>query len=383
MSMSRRKVLSIVGGGTILAAAAGTGAFLTSRTPTSALAPWQQAGRYSEPRRRALSYAILAPNPHNRQPWQVDLSQQGKIVLYVDTSRLLPHTDPFSRQITIGQGCFLELLRMAAAEDGYLATIEEFPQGFDAAELDKRPVAVISLTKSAEARKDPLFAHVMNRRSLKEPFDTAQNVPDTTLRALESVVQPGVTVGATNRRERVSQMRQLTREALAIEIETPRTYKESVDLFRIGKSEINANPDGIDLGGPLVDSLAAVGIFSREIALDTGSAVYQQGIDAVMANVDTAMAYVWLITETNTRRDQLNAGRDWLRVNLAATKAGVGLHPLSQALQEYPEMETQFARIHNMLEARGKTVQMLGRLGYAALTPRTPRWPIEAKILKA
>ena len=55
-----------------------------------------------EPRMQALSYAILAPNPHNRQPWLVDLQVDGQVTLYVDQTRLLPHTDPFSRQIVAG-----------------------------------------------------------------------------------------------------------------------------------------------------------------------------------------------------------------------------------------------------------------------------------------
>ena len=57
----------------------------------------ESSRRYTEPRKRALSYAILAPNPHNRQPWLVDLSQQDLIVLHIDSDKMLPHTDPFNR----------------------------------------------------------------------------------------------------------------------------------------------------------------------------------------------------------------------------------------------------------------------------------------------
>jgi hypothetical protein len=117
MNMKRRKFLAIAGGGIILAAGASIGT-IASRFPHKALEPWSKAGSgYTEPRMRALSYAILAPNPHNQQPWMVDLSKADQITLKIDTDRLLPHTDPYSRQITIGQGSFLEILRMAATED--------------------------------------------------------------------------------------------------------------------------------------------------------------------------------------------------------------------------------------------------------------------------
>ena len=147
--MNRRKFLSLTGGGVILAATASV-ATIASRTPAAALTPWDEAGViYDEPRKRALSYAILAPNPHNRQPWLVDLSVQDTVILTADRERLLPHTDPFNRQITIGLGCFLEIMVMAAAEDGYAVDLQIFPEGEDAAALDGRPVAI------ATFRADP------------------------------------------------------------------------------------------------------------------------------------------------------------------------------------------------------------------------------------
>src|SRR5687768_14669935 len=105
--MERRRFLTLMGGGVILAAGSAAGAFAVTRTPTRALMPWTQTTFYDEPRRRALSFAILAPNPHNRQPWLVDLATPGEVLLLVDTARMLPHTDPQNRQVTIGLGCFL------------------------------------------------------------------------------------------------------------------------------------------------------------------------------------------------------------------------------------------------------------------------------------
>jgi len=379
--MKRRQFLMMTGGGIVLAAS-GSAAFLATRTPTSALQPWQDAGSiYDEPRRRALSYAILAPNPHNRQPWLVELEGEDTVVLHVDTDRVLPHTDPFNRQITIGLGCFLELMAMAAADGGYRVTTELFPKGENANQLDDRPVARIRFIPDASIQSDPLFAHVLDRRSLKEPYDLGRPVPEEALASLKGVGRHGNTIEASGDPEHVATLRELTHRALEIEIMTSHTYKESVDLFRIGKAEIEANPDGIDFGGPLFDTLALFGQFTRATALDTSSVVYKQGIDAVMANVDSAMAHVWLVSADNNRADQIAAGRDWLRINLAATAAGIGLQPLSQALQEFPEMSTCHAEAHQRLARDGGTVQMLARLGYAAPVAPSPRWPLAAKIV--
>lgn len=379
--MNRRKFLSLTGGGVILAATATVGTIAT-RSPAAALAPWDQAGvTYAEPRMRALSYAILAPNPHNRQPWLVDLSQPDTVVLTVDRDRLLPHTDPFSRQITIGLGCFLEMMVMAAAEDGFAVDLAVFPEGGDAAALDGRPVAVATFRADPSVARDPLFQHVMERRSNKEPFDLNRPVtPETVDRIAHAAMHSGRVEGSVDA-ESIANLRQLTSEALMIEIETPHTYKESVDLFRIGKSEIEANPDGIDFSGPMFEVLGAFGLMTREATLDTSSTVYTQGIAAVIANTETAMGHLWLATQGNTRLDQINAGRDWVRLNLAATALGVAMQPLSQALQEYPEMADHYRRVHQMLATDGETVQMLCRLGYGISIDRSPRWPLEAKLI--
>ena len=380
--MKRRQFLMLAGGGVVLAAGGAGAAFALTRTPSKALAPWADAGSlYEEPRMRALSYAILAPNPHNRQPWLVDLNEPDRIRLFVDRDRLLPETDPFDRQITIGLGCFLELLRMAAAEQGYRARIEPFPDGEATQGFDERPIATIVFEADDKVQPDPLFAHVLNRRSLKEPFDTSRPVADDHLSRLHDVVGEGVAVGSTNTAGEVAELRRLTHEAMAIEIDTPRTYKESVDLFRIGKAEIEANPDGIDFSGVLFESLAAFGQFSRELALDKTSSAFQQGLAAVLATCDTAMAHLWLTTPGNTRGDQIRAGRDWLRVNLAATGLGLGTQPLSQALQEYPEMRGHYEEVHRRLAPEGGTLQMLGRLGYGPEVAPSPRWRLEERLL--
>ena len=148
--MKRRQFVMMASGGVLLAATGAATAFVTTRTPQAALQPWGDAGSlYEEPRQRALSYAILAPNPHNRQPWLVDLVGDDQVVLYVDTKRVLPHTDPFNRQITIGLGCFLELMTMAAASDGYRVETELFPEGEDSDRLDTRPVARVRFIADA------------------------------------------------------------------------------------------------------------------------------------------------------------------------------------------------------------------------------------------
>jgi hypothetical protein len=380
MALTRRKMILLAGGGAVVAAACAFG-YAATRTPQSAYAPWMLAGTYDDPRKRALSWALLAPNPHNRQPWLADLSEDGVITLHVDRDRLLPQTDPFNRQITLGLGCFLELLQMAAAEDGHRAEVALFPQGSGATALDQRPIARITLTPDPTVARDPLFALVPARRSNKEPFDVSRALAPEMLVVMAAAVRHGTRFGGTVDPSDVAQWRALTREALRIEVQTPRTFQESVDLFRIGRREVDANPDGIDFSGLMFEAMHLTGMFTRDMAADPTSLAFKAGMDAVYANADTAMGHVWLVSADNSRETQIATGADWLRVNLAATAQGLGFQPLSQALQEFPEMAGPYAQVHERLAPSGGTVQMLSRIGYGPVVGNSPRWRLESRIM--
>lgn len=169
-----------------------------------------------------------------------------------------------------------------------------------------------------------------------------------------------------------------------IELNTHRTMKESVDLMRIGKAEIEANPDGISLAGPFFEGLSAVGMLEKDAMLDPSTAVFAQGMDAQKVQFDTAMAFLWLSTPGNSRSHQISAGRDYLRMQLAATQVGLALQPFSQALQEYTEMEGHYALMRNALGiGAGETLQMFVRLGYGPQIKAAPRWPLETRIRSA
>ena len=365
MQTSRRTFLKILGGGTIFAAT-GAGTFLATRTPHKALAPWEKAGKYQDVRKWALSYALLAPNPHNRQPWQVDLSTPDQVVIYRDKEKNLRHTDPMARQLTIGMGCFLELLSIAASNINHKVTYDLFPSG------EEGPIAIAKFSKGAIA--DPLFTQVMNRRSCKEAFKD-KKIPIQFAEKLSSygnIITDELIV---------AEVKKLTWNAWLVEAETPRTWQESVDLMRIGKDSVNTNPDGIDISGPKMEVLKLIGIMNKESLLDRTSSAYLEGVNIYKNMLNSTPAYCTITTVSNSRIDQIEAGKRWIRLNLATTSLGLSLHPVSQSLQEYPEMATHYQHAQQLLAKPGNTVQMLGRLGFGPTTAPTPRWPLEEKII--
>ena len=70
---------------------------------------------------------------------------------------------------------------------------------------------------------------------------------------------------------------------------------------------------------------------------------------------------------------------------MAATAQGLAMQPISQALQEYPEMAAPYREIHERLGAPAPrhTVQMWARLGYGPSIGPAPRRGVAAHVMKA
>ena len=173
------------------------------------------------------------------------------------------------------------------------------------------------------------------------------------------------------------ELRDLTWAAHQVEANTHVTHKESMDLMRIGKREVNAHRDGIILEGPLMEGLRMTGVMTREKLLDPSSAMFKQGLDIFEAKAASARAFWWMTSAGTSREDELNAGRAYARFNLKATELGIAVHPWSQSLQEYPEMAELYAQVHELIGG-GNRVQMLTRLGHAKSVIAAPRRGVEA-----
>ncbi|MBM3523404.1 MAG: twin-arginine translocation pathway signal protein [Alphaproteobacteria bacterium] len=379
--MSRRRFL-IAASALVAGSVGSVGAFVATREPGRALAPWRRLpGPGDDPRLFAFAHAVLAPNPHNRQPWLVELVGADEARLFCDLDRRLPQTDPFDRQITIGLGCFVEIAAIAAAQIGIRLEVDAFPQGMAEPRLDARPVARLRFVRDPATRPDPLFAAIVARRSNKEPFDMARPLAAELLAQIARAAGPAVATGALTDAAAVAGLRGFAWEAFDVEMHTPRTHRESVELMRIGKAEIEAMPDGIDLGGPFLELLRLAGQLSREKLIDPGSQAFKGGLDAYRKLFAATPAFIWVTTPGNTRGHQLAAGRAYVRLNLAATRPGVAMHPVSQALQEFAEMDALRGRVASAVGVAGETrLQMLARIGYGPAVAESPRWPLESRL---
>lgn len=369
----RRRFITLAGGGAVAAALPLTGC--SSTYPEAATQAWHAATAETDVRRHMLAHALLAPNPHNRQPWIADLSQPGRIGLLCDGQRLLPETDPFGRQILIGCGAFIELAVIAAAERGVAVQVQAFPDGAPAPDAlpQGTRVALLQLGEAGSARPDPLFAQIPLRRTNKAAYANDRALPAPLAgQWAQTARRFGLASGVVLDADGMDRLRVITREAQQIETVTPRTWLESAHLMRIGPGEIARHRDGISLNGLMPRLLHTVGLFDPLEVPTPGSANLKRAMDRWTA-FETGSGYLWLASSGNSRQAQVDAGRAYVRMHLQATAAGAELHPLSQALQEFQEMRGAHQAVHQALglDPQRSTLQMLARTGYA-LKPAQP-----------
>lgn len=382
--MERREFIRIIGStGSILTLPVLLGA-CTHTNNNNNLRP---VTRPKDMRLRLVSYAILAPNAHNKQPWLIKLQDKSRFQLYVDQGRLLPETDPYSRQIHISQGTFIEHLDIAAKQFGYRLEINYFPQGMYANDaIENKPVAAFRLHRDHSIKADPLFAHSVMRHSNKRVYDDS-DVESTKLEELSALPLIGESqLQLSNDNEVLHTLPKLLTRAMAVEVDNHHRHMETVKMFRFNDAEIKRFRDGFGIAQTgksgfskwLIESL----FISREAASRPDSAFIQQSIELTRQQASSARAFGWLSSQGNSRLSQVLSGRNYARLNLHTHAMGLAIHPMSQILEEYGDMTTLKEEFYQYLKIpKNHTVQMLCRLGYADDVAHTPRRKINDLLL--
>lgn len=302
---------------------------------------------------------------------------------------MLPEADPSSRQTMMSHGTFLELLDIAARERGLRAEIELFPEGaFGPSAIDRRPVARVRLVADPAVAKDPLFAQILHRHTNRGAYESSRPVPTDAWTAMAQSVKPNsLHVGfvGVDRPAALQRHREIAGEAWRIELNTPRTVMETYKVLRVGAAEVEQHRDGLVVLDYVPLLLSKIGLFDRSKPPGPDDYATTRQVKDFDANLESTPGFLWMVTDGNDRVTQVNAGRAYARVQLAATAAGIALQPLQQALQEYPEQAKPYAQIRSLLDASSpaRTVQMWARAGFAPAVGPAPRRGVDAQLLRA
>ena len=388
MMISRRRVLRIAGATVLVGAGALTwravdqGVF--SAGTGAAYQPWTN-WRADDPLRalRLVRAAVLAANPHNSQPWLFRVSDES-IDLFADTRRNIGAIDPFLREMYMGVGCALENLLIAAAGEGYAATVALLPDPRNPAHA-----AHIGLSPATPVASE-LYQAIPRRHTNRGPYDGGRTVPADVLDRLAALGAdlPEVRViwfSAPEQRARIGDLIVTATEAI---IADEQQSSDSAKWFRSSWRQVQDMRDGITLDAqslpPLINAAAKI---LPPLDREAGDKAWLQATRE--QHVATAAAFGLLaVPDTRDNAMRIRGGQLWQRMHLSITVRGLAAQPLNQ-MPERADRERQLgieprfgAELKSLAAGAGMQALMPFRIGYPAVEAKpSPRRDLKSVLV--
>ena len=324
--------------------------------------------QFDKPILKALAIGLNAPSAHNTQPWKFKIVSDTEAEIYIDETRLLPQTDPPTRQIHISGGCFLETIAIGSTLINYETTFSLFPKGeYALSELGQKPFAIIKLTPQEKVSVHPLANHIFNRHTSRLVYESALISDETKDKLIKESASEYSRLIIKNNQEEIKPYLDIFKEAMKIESFNLPTNEETRRMFRFNSEEIETKRDGLTFEGQGTTGLSKVftkmAVKNNEESWNKKSNV-DAGLEKFNKGVDSSKGLVYWITETNTIKDWINVGRDITNFLLVLTKNDMYAHPLNQGIQEYKAMDETRTKLDSLMKITNEQkIQMIVRIG--------------------
>jgi hypothetical protein len=330
----------------------------------------------------ALRYGVTAPSAHNTQPWRIELVSDVEAHLFFEPSRMLPHTDPPGRQVHISHGTLIEMTTIAATSLGFRAEIDVLPDGdMSIPEFGTKPTATIRLVSNPDLEVDPLFSQILDRRTSRLAHQGPPLADEERTHIEHDAQISGVEVGWIPEDQR-ARVLDIAAQAMAIEVEDHDLYDETRIWYRFSDRAIAEKGDGLhtDTAG-----LSGLSLALGRRFLNDGNwhKSYNRGpyIKGFRQTTSATTSVLTLTTATNTMHDWITTGRAYVRAQLSAGSLGLRFQPISQVLQEFPQMDQLRTEMEQLLGvAPPAKLQMLVRVGRTKPPALSPRRDLRAII---
>ncbi|MGB2811197.1 MAG: hypothetical protein WBC17_05555 [Mycobacterium sp.] len=280
--------------------------------------------------RALLAWAVLAPSPHNTQPWAWSVAD-GVIELRIDTSRLLGVCDPDGREAVIGCGAALEHLLLRLGVEPVALIVEELPDSGDGVLLARVRIG----SGEPYGHRPDLVSAMAARRTNRTAYHG--NPMDSALRSTLS--QTGEPFGVECTWLQDSDSREtLVTLIMAADREQMSSAEFRRELAQWIRPKNSSSPDGMQ-----ADLLGQRGIAAYVAPLavrtfDMGK--LQAARDGELASGSPDLAVVW--TPTDDTGAWLATGRALARLTLESQAAGRASAYMNQPC-EIPAMREQLA----------------------------------------
>ena len=227
------------------------------------------------------------------------------------------------------------------------------------------PIAKITLTKSV-SQSAPLYDYMFLPDTNRAPYQITKFSSEQ-INELENInTDAFMPIKIFQDKENVDKLGNYAIEAASVEAGVDRVMKESQYIFRANEYQKNRYRYGFSVEGQGTSGVMKhimQGLVTLFPSMNSGKAASDILIHSTQTSVDNTPAYAMIITKYNTRLSQVKSGMLYSKLMLGAQSQGFAMQPLSQALEEYPEMKKLYNGIHRDYAPDGGTIQMFVRLG--------------------
>jgi hypothetical protein len=301
-----------------------------------------------------LDLAALAPSSHNVQPWLIRYHDARHWVLESDPQRRLPVVDPQGMEMWRSLGAFIENLDVAARNRGL-----HLHARYEGSLTEGRVRIEFTDDRAQSGMPDNVLrARRTVRKGLLNTALTAAHV-HVLLDGIDGV--RFVAAGGAEANRIADAVLASTEQQNA----NGDAMRELSEWIHWSNREAAARRDGLtpasmDITG--VGGLVVRTFFSKESV--TSPSFARKG--NAMAREQVGQGGGWLLVDAiapDSLADTLDAGRRFERIALRACRLGIGVHPMSQPLEEEPwssELATALG---------GDALHFLLRVGYVEKYP--------------
>jgi nitroreductase len=274
-----------------------------------------------------LELAAMAPSSHNTQPWRVICLDSRRWRLSPDYSRALPVVDPEGREMWLSLGAFLENLDVAARNRGLRMSVRvegSLKEGGVALEFhpDARNAVMpdVVLRARRTVRKG-LLSTPLSETHITEMLEGLGGVRFIPAGSAEADRIADAVIASTEQQNAHTE-----------------TMRELSEWVRWSNREASLRMDGLtpasmDITG--FSGLVVRTFFSKDTV--TSPSFAEKG--NAIAREQARQGGGWILLSGDgsaSPGELLDAGRSFEHIALRACRLGIGVHPMSQPLEEQP-----------------------------------------------
>jgi hypothetical protein len=313
-----------------------------------------------------LKYASLAPSGHNMQPWFVAIKSQNELIIGSDKERWLPAVDPENRELMLSIGAFVENFCSAASALGYESQVQVIAKN-----SYESNIVSIKLKKSKTDGFD--LKKISLRRTVKKGYLPKELYTGDVKKI--SDIGPGHIFYFARNTSHSKCLTDWTLEAYAHQSWRDDAQKELAKCIRFTKDDAAKYGYGLTPEGMEIQGIAGWYVRNFMNSGDVmGKSFREQGIDMYSSFAGEGAGWIIITSKGNKVADLVETGRLFQRMALTVREMNMGLHPMTQILEEKKWKDKM-----TVMHRPGVLPQFVLRVGYLDSYPNpvTIRRPVK------